>query len=205
MVHIVDHPLVKRDLSILRARETPHGVFRATLKNISSLLAYEAARSLPVAEYTVQTPLEPTDGHDIDGPVCVVSILRAGLGMVEGIISHFPDAYEGHLGMYRDEETHKPVPYYKNIPSNISTCHTFLVDPMLATGGSAVEALNQLKLEGAQSISFISLIAAQPGIDALHDLHPEVPVFTASLDRELDQNAFIRPGLGDAGDRSFGT
>lgn len=205
MVHIIDHPLVKRDLSILRARETPHGVFRATLRNISSLLAYEAARALPMAEYTVQTPLEPTSGYAIDGPVCVISILRAGLGMVDGIITHFPDAFEGHLGMYRDEETHKPVPYYKNIPSNINDCHTFLVDPMLATGGSAVAALNQLKQHGARSISFISLIAAQPGIDALHALHPEVPIYTAALDRELDENAFIRPGLGDAGDRSFGT
>ena len=205
MLHIVDHPLIQRDLSILRARETPHGVFRATLAHISSLLAYEAARPLPVTAFNVETPLEPTTGYHIAPPICVVSILRAGLSMVGGIINHFPDAFEGHLGMYRDEETHKPVPYYKNIPSAIQECHTFLVDPMLATGGSAVEAVEQLKLAGAKALSFICLIAAQPGVDALHTHHPEIPIYTAALDRELDKRAFIRPGLGDAGDRSFGT
>ena len=205
MLHIVDHPLIKRDLTILRARETPHGVFRATLGNISRLLAYEASRALPVKEFNVETPLETTTGYTMASPLCVISILRAGLGMVDGIISHFPDAYEGHLGMYRDEETHKPVPYYKNIPDAIHQCHTFLVDPMLATGGSAVAAINQIKEAGANHITFISLIAAQPGIDAIQSNHADVPIFTAALDRELDANAFIRPGLGDAGDRSFGT
>ena len=205
MVHVVDHPLVKRDLTILRARETPHGVFRATVGHISGLLAYEASRTLPLQEFKVDTPLESTTGYAIAPPLCVVSILRAGLGMVEGIRSHFHDTYEGHLGMYRDEETHKPVPYYKNIPGNITQCHTFLVDPMLATGGSAVAAVNQLKASGASQITFLCLIAAQAGVDALHAQHPGLPIYTAALDRELDDQAFIRPGLGDAGDRSFGT
>ena len=205
MLHLVDHPLIKRDLTILRARKTPHGIFRATLAKISAFLAYEASRTIPLTEFAIETPLETTTGYDITPPLCVVSILRAGLGMVEGIINHFPDAYEGHLGMYRDEATHKPVPYYKNIPTAIDECHTFLVDPMLATGGSAVEAINQLKDSGAQHIRFVCLIAAPKGVDAIHSAHPEIPIFTAALDRELDENAFIRPGLGDAGDRSFGT
>ena len=205
MVHVIDHPLIKRDLSILRARETPHGVFRATVARLSTLLVYEASRALPILESQIDTPLEATAGYRIDTPVCVVSILRAGLGMVTGVLNHFPDAYEAHLGMYRDEETHKPVPYYKNIPNVIGECHTFLVDPMLATGGSAIEAVNQLKKAGAQNMSFLCLIAAQAGIDKLHSTHPELPIITAALDRELDGNAFIRPGLGDAGDRTFGT
>ena len=202
---IVDHPLLKRDITVLRNRETPHGIFRQTLSNASSILAYEAMRGLAVTEAPVETPLESTAGHAIDESVVVVPILRAGLGMVDGFVRFVPEARIGHLGMYRDEETHEPVDYYSNIPPGIDTAHVFLVDPMLATGGSAMGAIQHLKRMGARNFSFVCLVAAPEGVKALAAHHPDVPIVTATLDRELDSNAFIRPGLGDAGDRIFGT
>lgn len=205
MLTIVDHPLVKRDLTILRDRKTPHSVFRSTVARLSTMLAYEAIRRMPVDRQTIQTPLEETTGYLIHTPVCAVSILRAGLGMVDGVLHAFPDAYEGHLGMYRDEATHKPVPYSRNLPPDIQDMHVFLLDPMLATGGSAVEAVHQIKKAGATRIDFVCLIAAQTGVDRFSEAFPDIPITTAALDRELDQHAFIRPGLGDAGDRTFGT
>lgn len=202
---IIDHPLLKRDLTILRDRKTPHGVFRQTLANASSILAYEAMRSLATREIEIETPLEFTVGQVISESVVVVPILRAGLGMVDGFVRFVPEARIGHLGMYRDEVTHKPVDYYSNIPSVLDRTHIFLVDPMLATGGSACGAIAHLKERGAQHFTFVCLVAAPEGVAALRDAYPEVPVVAATLDRELDSNAFIRPGLGDAGDRIFGT
>ncbi len=202
---VVDHPLLKRDLTILRRRETPHGLFRETLSNAAAILAYEAMRDLVLGEEEIETPLERTSGFSIAEEVMVVPILRAGLGMVDGFISFFPNARIGHLGMYRDERTHLPVDYYSSIPGGIETARVYVVDPMLATGGSAVGAISHLKARGARRFQFVCLVAAPEGVDALRRGHPDVPVVTAALDRELDVNAYIRPGLGDAGDRIFGT
>ena len=204
-VTVIDHPLLKRDLTILRQVETTRGVFRATLSNVSTILAYEVLRTLRIKSVRVDTPLEETDGHVLDEGVIVVPILRAGLGMIDGFIRFLPEARVGHLGMYRDETTHEPVDYYSNIPSEPEKSRVIVVDPMLATGGSAIGAISHLKDLGAGRILFCCLVAAPEGVSALHSAHPDVPVFTASLDRELDQNAYIRPGLGDAGDRIFGT
>jgi uracil phosphoribosyltransferase len=204
-VTVIDHPLLKRDLTILRQVDTARGVFRATLSNVSTILAYEVLRSLRIKSVRIDTPLEETDGHVLDEGVIVVPILRAGLGMIDGFIRFLPEARVGHLGMYRDETTHEPVDYYSNIPSEPGKSRVIVVDPMLATGGSAIGAISHLKDLGADRILFCCLVAAPEGVTALHEDHPDVPVFAASVDRELDQNAYIRPGLGDAGDRIFGT
>ncbi len=202
---IVDHPLLKRDLTILRNRETPHGVFRETLSDAAAILAYEALRGLRLAEFTVQTPLEETTAYEIADELIVVPILRAGLGMVDGVVRFVPEARVGHLGMQRDEETKQPVDYYSNIPGGIDVAQVVVVDPMLATGGSATQAIQHLKDRGARRFTFVCLVAAPEGVRALGEAHPEVDIVTAALDRQLDENAFIRPGLGDAGDRIFGT
>lgn len=202
---VVDHPLLRRDLTILRDRATPHGVFRKTLGDAASILAYESLRGVLMRETTVETPLEATRGWVVDEEVVVVPILRAGLGMVDGFVRFVPEARIGHLGMYRDEATRQPVDYYSNIPGGLDAAHVFVVDPMLATGGSAIGALDHLKRLGATRFTFVCLVAAPAGVETLHAYHPDVPVFTATLDRELDENAYIRPGLGDAGDRIFGT
>jgi uracil phosphoribosyltransferase len=204
-VTVIDHPLLKRDLTILRRAESERGLFRATLSNISTILAYEVLRSLRVKSIRIETPLEETDGHVLDEGVIVVPILRAGLGMIDGFIRFLPEARVGHLGMYRDETTHEPVDYYSNIPSEPEKHWVIVVDPMLATGGSAIGAITHLKDLGADNILFCCLVAAPEGVSALNKAHPDVRIFTASLDRELDANAYIRPGLGDAGDRIFGT
>lgn len=202
---IVDHPLLKRDLTILRRRDTPHGTFRKTLSDAAAILAYEAMRDLRLDEHRVETPLEPATGYTVAEEVVVVPILRAGLGMVDGFVRFLPEARIGHLGMYRDEKTHRPVDYYSNIPGGIETTRVFVVDPMLATGGSAIGAIEHLKRRGARRFGFVCLVAAPEGVRALSQAHPDVPILTAALDRELDENAYIRPGLGDAGDRIFGT
>ena len=202
---LVGHPLLRRDLTILRDQATPHGTFRKTLGDAAAILAYEAMRDLPLEEHEVETPLERTSGYRLAEPVVVVPILRAGLGMVDGFIRFVPEARVGHLGMYRDEETHQPVDYYMNLPGGIGAARVFVVDPMLATGGSAIEAVNRLKARGAQRFVFVCLVAAPEGVEALSAAHPDVRIVAATLDRELDANAYIRPGLGDAGDRIFGT
>lgn len=204
-VTVVDHPLLLRLLSILRDRDTSHVVFRETLDTAALILAYEATRGLRVRSEEIHTPLEPTEGTKLADEVVLAAILRAGLGMVAGFLALVPEARVGHLGMYRDEQEHRPVGYYENIPAGVAEAEVFVVDPMLATGGSAVNAIGRLKREGARRITFVCLVAAPEGIAALQEAHPEVPIFTAALDRELDANAFIRPGLGDAGDRIFGT
>lgn len=204
-VSIIDHPLLKRDLTTLRSVKTPHGLFRSTLSDAAAVLAYEVMRNLRVAEVETVTPLETTVGHVIDEEVVVVPILRAGLGMVDGFIRFIPEARIGHLGMYRDEKTHQPIDYYSNIPGGLETACVFVVDPMLATGGSAIGAISHLKKRGAKRITFVCLVAAPDGVEALSTAHPDVDIVTATIDRELDKNAYIRPGLGDAGDRVFGT
>jgi uracil phosphoribosyltransferase len=202
---VIDHPLLKRYLTILRRKETPFGVFRRTLSDVSTILAYEVLRSLSVREVPISTPLEDTTGYELDEDVIVVPILRAGLGMIDGFIRFLPEARVGHLGMYRDEDTHKPVDYYANMPGGLDRSRIIVVDPMLATGGSAVGALDHLNGRGAANICFVCLVAAPEGVRVLHERHPGVAVFAAAVDRELDANAYIRPGLGDAGDRIFGT
>jgi uracil phosphoribosyltransferase len=196
-VTVVDHVLLRRLVSILRDASTPHGVFRQTLDDAAMILAYEAMRGLRHDEYEVQTPLEPAQATRLADEVVIVAILRAGLGLV--------DARVGHLGMYRDEEALRPVGYYENIPSGVADAEVFVVDPMLATGGSSTQAIARLKRAGAQRITFTCLVAAPEGVEALRTAHSEVPILTAALDRELDDNGYIRPGLGDAGDRIFGT
>ena len=204
-VTVVDHVLLRRLVSILRDRTTPHGVFRQTLDDAAMILAYEAMRGLRHDEYEVQTPLEGAPATRLADEVVIVAILRAGLGLVDGFLRLVPDARVGHLGMYRDEEALRPVGYYENIPSGVEDAEVFVVDPMLATGGSSVQAIGRMKRAGAQRISFVCLVAAPEGVTALRAAHPEVPILTAALDRELDENGYIRPGLGDAGDRIFGT
>ena len=204
-VTVVDHVLLRRLVSILRDRNTPHGVFRQTLDDAAMILAYEAMRGLRCDEYEVQTPLEGANGVRLADEVVLVAILRAGLGLVDGFLRLVPDARVGHLGMYRDEEALRPVGYYENIPSGVAAAEVFAVDPMLATGGSSTQAIARMKRAGAQRITFVCLVAAPEGVEALHSAHPEVPILCAALDRQLDENGYIRPGLGDAGDRIFGT
>jgi uracil phosphoribosyltransferase len=205
MLTVVDHPLLRRDLTILRDRRTPHGRFRETIGDAAAILAYEAMRDLPLVEKPIETPLEETAGYVLQDDVVVVPVLRAGLGMVDGFVRFIPEARVGHLGMYRDEKTHEPVDYYSNIPDSVETGIVFVVDPMLATGGSADGAITHLKKRGATRLRFVCLVAAPEGVRHLEERHPDVDIVTATLDRELDANAYIRPGLGDAGDRIFGT
>ena len=205
MLTVVDHPLLKRALTTLRDVATPYGEFRRTLSDVSSILAYEALRELPVRETTVQTPLEETAGYELAREVVVIPVLRAGLGLVDGFVRYVPEARVGHLGMYRDEQSHEPVDYYSNVPPQVRDARVFVVDPMLATGGSAAGAINHLKRRGATDLTFVCLVAAPEGVARLEEYHPDVPIVAAALDRQLDENAFIRPGLGDAGDRIFGT
>ena len=204
-VTVVDHVLLARLLSILRDRDTPHRVFRETLTDAALILGYEAMRGLRSADVRVETPLEETTGVRLADEVFVVAILRAGLGLVDGFLRLVPEARVGHLGMYRDEEALRPVGYYENIPSGVESAEVFVVDPMLATGGSGKQAIARLKRVGARRLHFVCLVAAPEGVRALREAHPDVPITTAVIDRQLDGNGYIRPGLGDAGDRIFGT
>jgi uracil phosphoribosyltransferase len=204
-VTVADHVLLRRLVSILRDRDTPHGVFRQTLDEAATILAYEAMRGLRPTGYELSTPLEQATGVRLADEVVIVAILRAGLGMVDGFLRLVPEARVGHLGMYRDEEALRPVGYYENVPAGVDGASVFVVDPMLATGGSAVQAIGRLKRAGARDISFICLVAAPEGLEALRAAHPEVAITTATIDRALDERGYIRPGLGDAGDRIFGT
>lgn len=205
IVQVIEHPILKRDLTVLRDETTPYGVFRKTLSDVSSILAYEALRSLKIKEIDVRTPMEMTTGHVVDENVIVIPILRAGLGMIDGFIRFLPGARVGHLGMYRDEKTHLPVDYYSNIPRGIESAKVIVVDPMLATGGSACGAIEHLKKLGAVDITLVTLVSSPEGIERVNTDHEDVRIVTAVIDRELDENAYIRPGLGDAGDRIFGT
>ena len=202
---MVDHVLLGRLVSILRDKHTPHRVFRETMTDAALILGYEAMRSLRPAAIEVETPLEPAAGVTLADEVFVVAILRAGLGLVDGFLRLVPDARVGHLGMYRDEEALRPVGYYENIPAGVENAEVFVVDPMLATGGSGTQAIARLKRAGARRLHFVCLVAAPEGVRALRAAHPDVDITTATIDRELDETGYIRPGLGDAGDRIFGT
>jgi uracil phosphoribosyltransferase len=204
-VTVVDHVLLARLLTILRDKDTPHRVFRETMTDAALILGYEAMRGLRGTDVRVQTPLEEAGGVRLADEVFVVAILRAGLGLVDGFLRLVPEARVGHLGMYRDEEALRPVGYYENIPAGVEHAEVFVVDPMLATGGSGVQAVARLKRAGAQRLHFVCLVAAPEGVAALRAAHPDVGITTAVIDRQLDSTGYIRPGLGDAGDRIFGT
>jgi uracil phosphoribosyltransferase len=204
-VTVVDHPLVARHLSVLRDQDTPSGEFRRRLREAAMLIGFEALRDLRLEEIDITTPMESTTGARLADDIVVIAILRAGLGMVEGFLGLMPEARVGHLGMYRDETELSPVGYYESVPNHGPDAEIVLVDPMLATGGSAASALRRLKERGAQRLRFVCLVAAPEGIQAMREAHPEVPIWCATVDRQLDERGYIRPGLGDAGDRIFGT
>jgi uracil phosphoribosyltransferase len=204
-VTVVDHPLVARHLSVLRDKATPSADFRRRLSDISMLLLFEALHDLRVREDAIETPLETTGGMRLADEIVVIAILRAGLGMTDGALRLIPEARVGHLGLYRDEESLQPVGYYESVPRHATDAEVIVVDPMLATGGSALSALDRLKRDGVGRLRFVCLVAAPEGIAAVREQHPEVPIFCAAVDRELDERGYIRPGLGDAGDRLYGT
>jgi uracil phosphoribosyltransferase len=204
-VVIIDHPVVQTKLTELRDYTSEHRKFRALLDEIASLMIYEVTRDWPTTAKPVQTPLERTTGRVLARRVTLVPILRAGLGMAGGVLRLLPDARLGHLGVYRDEKTLEPVSYYQKLPPDIASTEVVLIDPMLATGGSATAAVQVLKKAGVNSLRFVCLVAAPEGIATLHRHHPEIPIFCAAVDRQLNEKGYILPGLGDAGDRLFGT
>ncbi|MBO5046429.1 MAG: uracil phosphoribosyltransferase [Clostridia bacterium] len=205
-VFIFDHPLIRHKVSILRDVKTGMKEFRELIEEITTLMAYESMRDVEMIPVQVETPLETTVQYRIpEQSVVIVPILRAGLGMVNGIHTLFPTARVGHIGMYRDEETFQPKEYYCKLPDGIAEKTVFLVDPMLATGGSACDALNALKKRGCKKIKFMAIIGAPEGVEKVAKEHPDVPIYVSTLDRGLNENAYILPGLGDAGDRLFGT
>lgn len=204
-LRLITHPLIQRDLTILRDRHTPTAIFRDVLRRLSHVLAFEATRDLRVKKKNVQTPLESTVGYRLADDIVIVPVLRAGLGLVDGFLALLPEARVGHVGLYRNEDTLEPVDYYSKFPKRIGKSVVFLVDPMLATGGSGSAAIAFLKKKGARDIRFVSLVAAPEGVRRVARDHPDVPIFTAALDRQLNRRGYILPGLGDAGDRVFGT
>jgi uracil phosphoribosyltransferase len=203
---VVSHPLVQHKLSIMRDKETSTASFRKLLREISLLLAYEVTRNLPMTTKRIETPLEPMDAPVIDGKkLALVSILRAGNGLLDGILELIPAARVGFVGLYRDPETLQPVQYYCKLPDHLDERLSIVVDPMLATGNSSVAAITLLKNAGAANIRFLCLLAAPEGIARMKEAHPDVPIVTASIDSHLNDHGYIVPGLGDAGDRMFGT
>ncbi|ADU65541.1 uracil phosphoribosyltransferase [Desulfurispirillum indicum] len=205
-VFIVDHPLIQHKLTYIRDRNTSTKMFKELLEEVSMLMAYEITRNLELEDTDIETPLVPTRGKVLGGKkLAVVPILRAGLGMVRGIENLIPNVRIGHLGMYRDHDTLQPVVYYNKLPQDMHQRDVILVDPMLATGGSAVIAVDELKKAGARSVKFMALIAAPEGIRHFFDHHPDVPIYVAAVDEKLSEQGYILPGLGDAGDRIFGT
>ena len=204
-LHVSDHPLTRHKKTLLADVRTDTKTFRELVRELTTLLLYEATADLPVVPVTFQTPLEEATGSRVDVRIGLVPIIRAGLGMVEAAADILPHAEVWHLGMYRDEETHRPVSYYNKLPATCPDDLVIVLDPMLATGGSAVDAIHALKDWGARWIKFVGIIAAPEGANHVATVHPDVSMYVASLDRELDAAKFIRPGLGDAGDRLFGT
>lgn len=205
-VVIFDHPLIQHKLSILRSVETSTKDFRQLVNEIAMLMTYEATRDIETVDVKVETPCGIANCKQIAGrKMAFVPILRAGLGMVDGCLTLVPSARVGHIGLYRDEETHTPVEYYCKLPKDIGERDVFVVDPMLATGGSAIDAISQIKLRNPKRIIFMCLIAAPEGLEALKEAHPDVDIYCAALDEKLNEDCYIIPGLGDAGDRIFGT
>lgn len=205
-VAVIDHPLVQHKLTLMRRKDTPTNDFRRLLNEISTLMAYDVLRDTPLHEVTIDTPLETTTASVIDGKKLVfAAVLRAGAGIADGMLTVVPGARVGHIGLYRDPKTMVVVEYYFKMPSDLDERDVVIVDPLLATGFSAVAAIDRIKEYSPRSIKFVCLVACPEGIDVLHKAHPEVPIYTAGIDRELDDNGFIRPGLGDVGDRVFGT
>ena len=203
---VLDHPLIQHKLTIIREKNCGTKVFREMVNEISTLMAYEVSRDMPLKDIEIETPIVKSTQKTLAGKkVAIVPILRAGLGMVDGFLNMIPAAKVGHVGMYRDEKTLKPVEYFVKLPSDISQRQLFVVDPMLATGGSAIMAMDMLKKRGASNIKFMCLFAAPEGVKALRDAHPDIDVYTSALDDHLNEDGYIVPGLGDAGDRLFGT
>ena len=203
---VISHPLIQHKLSILRREDTSTKDFRELVNEIAMLMGYEVSRDLPLEEVEIQTPIIKTVQKQLSGKkLAIVPILRAGIGMVDGFLSLVPAAKVGHIGMYRDEVTLEPVEYLVKLPEDIDQRQIFVMDPMLATGGSAILAVDSLKKRGAANIKFVCLVAAPEGVKKLQDAHPDIDIYTASLDERLNENGYIVPGLGDAGDRLFGT
>lgn len=205
-VYVFDHPLIQHKVALMRKKETSTKDFRELAREIAMLMGFEATRNLPLEEVDIETPMCRTRVNMLKGEdIAIVPILRAGLGFVDGMMALVPNAKVGHVGLYRDEKTHEPVEYYCKLPSDIDKRQIFVVDPMLATGGSAVAAIDFIKQRGGKNIIFMCLIAAPEGIATLQAAHPDVDIFAAAKDEKLNENAYIIPGLGDAGDRLFGT
>jgi uracil phosphoribosyltransferase len=204
-VHVIDHPLAAASLSILRAKTTTPDLFRRHLQDISALLFFEASRAWGTRAIEVETPLAPCAGAVLSKPIVLVPILRAGLGMLDGIQRVVPDAAIGHIGLYRDAETLRPVSYYEKVPVNVAAAEVLLLDPMLATGNTACEAASILKAQGARNIQFLCVVACTVGVEQFQREHPDIAIITAAIDPELNDHGYIVPGLGDAGDRYFGT
>lgn len=205
-VTITNHPLIQHKLTLLRDKNTGSKEFRALVSEIASLMCYEATRDLPLKEVEIETPIAIAKAKVISGKkLAFVPILRAGTGMLDGVLALVPSAKVGHIGMYRDPETVKPVPYYCKLPADVSEREVIVLDPMLATGGSAIDAITQIKSYNPKSIKFMGIIAAPEGLEALTAAHPDVDIYCAALDEKLNEHSYIIPGLGDAGDRIFGT
>ncbi len=205
-LHVIDHPMIQHKLTIMREKNTGSKDFRELLKEISLLMGYEVTRELPLTEVEIETPICKTTAHKVSGrKLAIVPILRAGMGMVDGLLTLVPVAKVGHIGLYRNEETHKPVVYYCKLPEDINQRMVVVTDPMLATGGSSCDALTMLKQRGCSNIRLMCLVAAPEGIAKVQKEHPDVDIYVAAVDDHLNENAYIVPGLGDAGDRIFGT
>ena len=205
MVNVIKHPLITHKLTQMRKAETGTKDFRQNLDEIAGLMAYEITRDLPLKPVRVMTPVAPCDTYELAKPIILVPILRAGLGMVNGICTLIPTAKVAHIGLYRDEQTLQPHTYFEKYPKNIKNATVIIVDPMLATGGSAIAAIDMVKKQGAQDIRLANLVAAPEGVQAVEEAHPDVDIYLAALDDHLDAHGYIVPGLGDCGDRIFGT
>lgn len=205
MLHVLEHPLIQSKLALMRDVDTGNQMFRRLLEELTSFMVYEITRDYPLRDRTIATPLEQMTGRVLDANVVLVPILRAGTGMLGGVLNLIPMAKVGHIGLFRDPSTLQPVEYYCKLPPELPTAHIILVDPMLATGGSAISATDIIKREGGKDIQFLCLVAAPEGVDAYSTAHPDVPIYTAAMDRQLNEKGYILPGLGDAGDRIFGT
>ncbi len=204
-VHLIQHPLIQHKLTLMRDKRTSTKEFRELVKEVSALIVYEISRDMPLKETEIETPIEKTEGKILKDEIAIVPILRAGITMADGIIDLIPTAKVGHIGLYRNPDTLEPVEYYCKLPKHIEKYKVFLVDPMLATGGSAIKAIQVIKEKGAVNISFVCLISAPEGLNKLSKAFPEIPIYTISIDKYLNSHGYIVPGLGDAGDRLFGT